>query len=145
MRSIPLAITLSSVTAVGLLVGMSEAACLVQRCVQDDASVRALAMLGMPLLFAYLLLSWLVVFPAMLLLRKRLGRVVSAASVACLCALGIAVFFHIPSVDGAFVNTAQHIIPWFGTPWMLGGILALTLWPHRSGPRAVPASRTEVP
>jgi hypothetical protein len=125
----PTAILLASATCVAVLLGVSETNCLVRGCVDDDASIRAIGLLGMPLLFAYLLMSWMFVFPFMLGLRERLGRRWPPAIVATVCALLSAALLHRPDVDGSFLNTALALVPWLGGSWFAGGVVALTFWP----------------
>lgn len=103
---------------------------MLKECLRDDAAIWAEAMLGLPLLVAWLVASWLLVFPAMLALRRRCGRVLAPAVVGLLFAVGLAALFHRPDIDGTFVNTAMHLVPWLAGAWFAGGVVAATLWPN---------------
>jgi hypothetical protein len=134
MKSRLLAMLASSAVSCAVLLGLSALACLFKRCVEDDAAARAGAVLDVPLLAAYVVLSWLLVYPAMLWLRRRWGRRVGAAlAVSVVCALLLAALLHMPAVDGAFWRTAVYLVPWFATPWFVAGLCAIALWPVPAG------------
>ena len=131
MRSKILAVVLSSAVAVGLIIGLSEGACLFRECIRDDAAIIATALLGIPLLVIYAALSWLVVFPSMLFLCRNVRKVVASGLAALSFSIAFALFFHRPGVDGSFYNTALHLVPWLTLPWFVGGIVAMALWPEQ--------------
>jgi hypothetical protein len=81
---------------------------------QRRRAIRATALLGMPLLILYLLLSWMLVFPAMLGLRERFGRWRPAVGVATLGAMLSAALVHDRGVDASFFATALMVVPWLG-------------------------------
>jgi len=129
IKSKLIAIAVSSAVTLALLWGIDAVVCFFANCINDVASNRAVAILGIPMLFLYIILSWLFVFPAMLVLRKKLGRYAASAVIALLFSLGMAILFHMPLVDGEFINTAAVLVPWFAVPWFFGGVLALSIWP----------------
>jgi hypothetical protein len=129
MKSRLLSVVASSLVSCVVLLGMSEAACLVRECIRDDASIRASVMLDIPLLVAYVVLSWLVVYPVILWLGRRWGSVKVSLGVSVVFALVSAALFHSPSVDGEFWHTAAHLVPWFGAAWFIAGLCAVRLWP----------------
>lgn len=130
MKSRPLSVLISSAVSCIVLLGMSEGLCLLKECVRDDASIRATAILGVPLLIAYVMLSWLLVFPVMLWLKRRWGSFLAALLVSLAFGVAMALTFHMPSIDGSFLHTALHVAPWFAVPWLVAGLAAIALWPN---------------
>jgi len=105
---------------------------MLKECLRDDAAIWAEAIVGLPFLVAYVVASWLLVFPAMLALRRRCGRVLAPAVVGLLFAAGLAAPFHRPEIDGTFINTTMHLVLWLAGAWFAGGVVAATLWPNDS-------------
>jgi len=134
LYSEPAAFLLASVTSVAVLLGVSEADCMLRTCVNDDAGIRATELFGNLLLILYVLLSWALVFPAMLAFRERYGRWRPAAIVSMTFALLGAALLHNRDVDGGFLNAARLLVPFLGTPWFAGGFVALTFWPRAAHP-----------
>ncbi len=130
MKSRWLSVLASSLMSCTSLFVISEGSCLFNECLRDDASIRAAAILGTPLLAAYVLLSWLLVYPTNLWLRLRLGGLRASLLVSAGFAVAIAGLFHSPSVDGPFVHTAMYFVTWFGSSWFLAGLCAAALWPN---------------
>ncbi|WGG48497.1 hypothetical protein [Rugamonas sp. DEMB1] len=94
----------------------------------DDAALRAAAIFELPLALAYLLILWLVVFPATLRLRK-LGAVCAPTAVACSLTLLVAALLHDSAVDRSFIATAAYVLVPMALPWALAGGVFLRLWP----------------
>lgn len=129
MRSKILAIFLSSSISVILLNVIDYAGCLIRTCESDDASIRAAELLGFMPLIAYIVFSWIFVFPSMLLVRRWLGNFGAPLAISLIFSLAIAFLFYNPAVDSSFMQTAQLLLPWLALPWFIGGLLALALWP----------------
>jgi len=129
MKSRLLSVVSSSLLSFAALMGIAEAECILRKCLHDDAGIRAMAMMAIPMLVAYLSLSWLVVYPAVLWLSRWLGGLLASLLVSLGFAVVMTWLFHLPSVDGRFLHTAMYLVPWFGLPWFVGGLCAKALWP----------------
>ncbi len=126
------AIFISSAIATVLLVGVAERVCLFGVCLRDDAAMRASALIGGPPIK---------VLPAMFLLRPRVGHIPAVLVVPVAMALVIAGLLHRSKVDGSFLNTAAHLIPWFSRSCFLAGLAALALWPTRTREAKIESDR----
>jgi len=129
MKSRWFSVLASSLLSCTALVVISEGACLFKECLRDDASLRADSMFGIPILVAYVLVSWLFVYPAILWLSRWWGGARASLLVSTGFAVAMAGLFHRPSVDGSFLHTALYLVPWFGTSWFIAGLCAAALWP----------------
>lgn len=92
--------------------------------------MRAINMLGIPLVFVYCLITWGVLYPAMLVIRNKVGLFVSPFLVAAPASVLLAFLFHRPEVDGDFINTLSVFGAWLFVPWYVGGLAASCLWPN---------------
>lgn len=132
MKSKVVAIFASATLSVAALFAFNFMDCAVRVCVEDNASVRAMALFGAPLLIAYVLFSWVLVFPSMLALRKRTGAVGAALIVSVSWALALAWLLGRSSFDDTtFTYTFGYWLLALIPPWVVGGLLALSLWPTK--------------
>jgi hypothetical protein len=130
MKSKILAVLGSSLTAVITLQVVDRIGCVVRGgCVEDDASVRALAMLGVPLVFLYVVGSWVLVYPVALALRKRMPVLLACLLTSLLFGVACGLVIHRSEVDGSVFNTLLAVVPWLSTSWFLGALVALRAWP----------------
>ena len=131
MKTKLFAIIVSLILTLIILYGMDYLECAINPCMDDDASRRATTMLGIPLLILYVLITWGIMYPTMLSLRKYLGKFVSPLVVAIPVISLLAFAFHIPEVDGNVMNTIFVFLLHLGTPWYFGGLTAILLWPNK--------------
>ena len=117
---------------VALAYGIDQAGCAINSCVDDDASRRAMAILGIPILILYTLVTWGAMYPIMLSLRKHFGNYFSPALVSVPVSAILAIMFHNPEVNGNIINTLLVFLVWLGTPWYFGGLVAILLWPNKA-------------
>jgi hypothetical protein len=132
MKSKSIAIFVSLVLTMGLTYGIDQASCAINSCVDDDASRRAMAILGIPIFILYALVTWGVMYTAMLSLCKYFGSYFSPALVSVPVSSLLAIMFHDPGVDGNIVNTLLVFLVWLGLPWYCGGLVAILLWPNKA-------------
>lgn len=126
-----LAALLASALALVTLIGVDGAACMAHQCASDDAGTRALVVFNPALMLAFLVLSWLTVFPVMLLLRRtRLPAVAIVAIVALPPALVFAYMLYDPAVDASFLQTALIVTPPLVIAWLIAGWILLARWPR---------------
>ena len=131
MRSKTLAITVSSFLAVFLTIAIDQIGCVLRSCVQDASSNRAEVFM-VPMLVAYLVLSWLAVFPAIIALGKRMPKPVASLAVSLLSGLLVTFLLHRPTIDGPFIHTVTALLPWLVVPWLTAGWVATVMWPNTS-------------
>jgi hypothetical protein len=131
MKSRLAAVIASSAAASLCLFVTSELACAAGGCARDDAAFRAEGF-AVFMLLAYCIVSWVAVYPVMLVLRKRIAAAAACALVALVYAVSLSAVFHSPQVDGSFINTAKHLVPWLATAWFIGGLIATIMWPNQS-------------
>jgi hypothetical protein len=138
MRKKAAAIVASLFVTMSISLVMDKAFCALNSCVDDDASMRAMALLGIPLLVIYILATWGVLYPIMLAARRKLGLFTAPLVVTVPVSLVLAVVFHRPDIDGDLMHTVALLAPWFGVPWYCGGLAAIWLWPTNAAamPRA---------
>ena len=132
MKSKPIAILVSLVLTMAFAYGIDQASCAINSCVDDDASRRAMAILGIPIFVLYTLVTWGVIYPTMLSLRKYFGSYFSPALVSVPVSYFLAILFHEPGVDGNIVNTPLVFLAFLGVPWYCGGLVAILLWPNKA-------------
>ena len=103
--------------------------CLFRECVEDDASRRADAMIGIPVFVAYVVLTWVVVFLPALGLRRRFPKLIAAATPAVVVAVGLSSLFFDAEYDG--LPGALGLALWFTGPWLIANLVGLTIWPSQ--------------
>jgi len=124
------AIGLSSITLLAVTFALSKIDCLLRPCVEDDASLRAMALLGIPVAIFYVVISWLTVFPAILLLRRITHPALPIFLVPALASLIVARILYDPLIDGTFLVSLRYLFPFLFLPWLMGAIVAVLLWPN---------------
>ncbi len=133
MKARLLAALLVSALALVALIGVDGAACMAHQCATDDAGARALVVFNPYLMLAFLVLSWLTVFPLMLLLRRtRMPVAAILAVVALPPALLFAYMLYDPTVDTSFLQTALVVTPPLVISWLIAGWILLARWPRRA-------------
>lgn len=134
----PLALSLLAIgqfpiVSMALLEGINQARCAVWQCqFDDDASMRAMTLVGVVLMVVYALLSLLMVLPLTLLLRHWFGKLVSSLLGASSFGLLVAWIFYLPAVD-SFARFVSFGL-WLSVPWFIAGAIACALWSHQSLP-----------
>jgi hypothetical protein len=131
MTSKARAILLSSALTVFLLLVIDQISCFIDSCEADD-NIFNVVFFGLPLLIAYLVLAWSVIFPSMLFVRHKLGLFGSAFVISLFFSILLACFFISKSTANLFFYEAQHAFTWFTIPWFFGGLVALSNWPNPS-------------
>ncbi len=125
-----LAIVASSTTALTALFVIEHLLCVLRGgCVEDDASIRASGLL-VPMTVAYLVGSWMLVYPSALWLAQRMHRVLASVISSVSFGLLSCLAMHRPGLDGSFAQTLSVLLPWLTLPWFLGCLVALVLWPR---------------
>jgi len=132
MKSKLFAIIVSLIITLVVFYGIDFLTCAIHPCVDDDASRRAMTMLGTSLLILYIVTTWGIIYPLMLVLRKYLGKFVSPLIVSILFTSLLALVFHDPQVDGNVLNTIFVFLIHLGAPWYLGGFTAILLWSNKT-------------
>lgn len=132
MKSRHVAIASFIFTPVGLVFAADSLRCLFMHCIVDDASRRALAYLGIPILIAHAVFSSLVLFPAIVALKRWVGPVFSSIGVAAIAAAAIAAIFHDPAIDGPYLHTWIHLGAPLTVAWSIAGLVACAFWPNYS-------------
>jgi hypothetical protein len=85
--------------------------CSVTKCVIDDGSKRALAIFEPWILVAYLLASWVFVYPLLLWLGERLKYTLAVPIGAALVSLMICFVLHDKAVDKNVFSTISNLFP----------------------------------
>jgi hypothetical protein len=124
-----LAIVASSTIALTALFVIDQLLCVLRGgCVEDDASIRASALL-VPMAVAYLVGSWIIVYPSALWLAQRMHGVLASVVASVSFGLFGCLAMHRQGVDGSFAHTLSMLLLLLTLPWFLGCLVALVLWP----------------
>ena len=129
MKSKITAIVLSSLTAIAVLFAIDAVGCFLRECIEDDASIRAGTLMDLSMLVVYFAMCWIVVFPLMLILRRRVGIKIAVIGVSITTSVAVAGLIHSPEIDGVFLDTVKYIVPWLSLSWLAGGIVTFAFWP----------------
>ena len=136
MKTRASAIMLSSIGAVLAAWALDMARCAVAGCIQYDASIGASDVVGPIILFGYVTLSWLTVYPTALGLLRYVSAPAASALSAVSYAFVVACLLHRPGTGAPMLHTLGFLGPWLGISWFIGAFIATTLWPK-------PASETQ--
>jgi hypothetical protein len=101
--------------------------CSVTKCVIDDGSMRALAILEPWILVVYLLAYWVFVHPLLLWLGEQLKYTLAVPIGAVLVSVMVCFVLHDKAVDKNVFSTMLNLFPMFFFPWMVGGYIDLGL------------------
>jgi hypothetical protein len=109
---------------------LSESWCLFQECIEDDASMRADALIGTYVLAAYIVLTLVAVFLPALALHRRLPKAFSAVIPAVAVSEGVLLLIFNWGSDSA--SDAFWLSLWLAVPWTIAALVGLALWPSRN-------------
>lgn len=101
--------------------------CLVRKCVEDEASRRADALIGDLVVAAYVILTWIAVFLPAVGLRRKFSTLAAAATPAAVVAVGLAYLLFDSEYDD--LASAAGFFLWLTAPWVIANLAGLAIWP----------------
>jgi hypothetical protein len=103
--------------------------CAVGACLIDDASERAVALFGVPLMLTQAVICTLILLPSMVFLKARVGVIRSSLIVTAVAVISVCLVLH----RGENEESVLVTICYLGLPltfaWSVTGVIANTLWP----------------
>lgn len=136
-RSAPFALLAPALGAALLLDAISTLDCHLHACQTDDAAIRAQDMLLTPLTIVYVLCTAFILFPAAIVLAKRIAKPAAAAIVSGTFTAMWALLLHGPAAGGPLIKMFTVLTVPLMLPWFLGAWCATALWPYEQADAAI--------